>query len=734
MILLDPRAPLLFGIVMIGLLAVYLIAFHAMPGSLATPHAEVIAGAGLGTCDGCHRDAGLTEGCLTCHKEIAAQLTADQGYHAFLARAGQVQCAQCHPEHLGPDFPLVSSLSWGQGDPNDFEHPHVSFTLNGAHDGLTCDLCHQQRLASPFALSGFPKHPRKTTYLGLTQACIDCHTDLHAGGLAKKCQSCHDQQAWRPASLFRHEEYFVLEGVHAQAECSGCHLIPQQDTETLVDADSRDVRLAFNQVHGKTCADCHDSPHRTTWAEDCTSCHLGADETWTEGSRGMSAEVHALTGFPLETSHTDVACEKCHPASLSYAQRYPDPDGRDYVRQLDTCAGCHEDPHAGQFSQRHSNCLACHDRDRFSPAQYDTTRHAAVFPLSEAHRSLDCAMCHPADKDTGVHRYTSTPRQCAACHEDPHAGQFMGNYSSCLDCHEEDHFRPALFDLSRHAKVFPLSGPHRSLDCTECHSIDQNTGIRRYVSIPRECAGCHEDPHAGQFENHASCLDCHVEDRFRPAQFDLQQHARIYPLRGGHMAVPCLQCHVTRGDKAVRQFVNTPQQCKACHENPHGAQFKAELRTNDCTACHSDPSATFYIRPYNHKELAGYELTGAHAEAQCADCHRQQAAVDPNDTGVVYRLYRGTPTACAACHTDIHRGQFRKEDGVACDRCHGSTVKWTADRFNHNRDSQFTLEGVHVNVDCQACHPSVRQSDGQFVTQYRPLGSRCEDCHGFVPK
>ena len=64
MILSDPKAPFVFGVVMIGLLAIYLVLFHAMPGPLARPHAEAIIGSGLGTCDRCHTDGGLTPGCL----------------------------------------------------------------------------------------------------------------------------------------------------------------------------------------------------------------------------------------------------------------------------------------------------------------------------------------------------------------------------------------------------------------------------------------------------------------------------------------------------------------------------------------------------------------------------------------------------------------------------------------------------------------------------------------------
>lgn len=661
MILLDPRAPFVFGVVMIGLLGVYLVAFHAMPGSLAEPHAEAIRGAGLGTCDRCHSEAGLTKGCLACHTEIADQLTTELGYHAFLAAAGDRECAQCHPDHVGRDFPLASALSWRERDPNEFDHPHVLFTLAGAHDGLACEACHQERLSGSFTLPGFPSQGRPSTYLGLTQECVDCHADVHAGGLAKDCLSCHNQEVWRPAPLFKHDDYYVLEGAHERAECFDCHLIPDKDDPNVSpEAMSEDIKVAFDRVQGTTCIECHADPHRTKWVEDCTVCHLGADESWAEGVRGMDLAKHALVGFPLDVPHADVACEECHPSDLAYAERYPDPNGSGYARQVDTCAGCHADPHAGQFASK---------------------------------------------------------------------------YPRCLDCHEKDHFVPAQFDVTRHADVYSLSGPHETVDCNSCHQLDADTGVRQYVATAQQCAACHDDPHAGQFDDrYATCLDCHEQDHFRPTRFDIQRHADVYPLKGGHQAVPCVLCHVAKEPEGTRQFVATPHQCKACHEDPHGTQFQPELSTNDCTICHSDGAETFQIRPYDHQDRTGYPFTGAHAKAACADCHRPQWVGDPNEVATLVRTYRGIPTACAACHEDVHRGQFQQEDGVHCDRCHGSTFEWIADRFEHNRDSRYVLEGVHLDVTCQACHPSVRQPDGQRVTQYRPLGTRCEDCHGFVPK
>ncbi|UCD52678.1 MAG: hypothetical protein JSW27_08580 [Phycisphaerales bacterium] len=736
MILLDPRAPFVFGVVMIGLLGVYLVIFHAMPGSLATPHAEAVQGTELKTCDCCHTEEGLTAGCLTCHKEIGGQIAQDQGDHAFLVRTGYGDCAPCHPDHMGPDFPLVNALSWRGRDPNHFEHPHVTFALSGAHDNLACDACHQGRLSGQLTLSGFPNQLRESTYLGLTQVCVDCHADVHAGGLAKECQSCHDQHQWRPARLFRHDEYYVLEGTHAQAECSGCHLIPERGDPNLSSgAVVDDIKLVFNRVRGTTCFECHEDPHRTTWAKDCVDCHAAADMTWAEGNRGMSPDLHVLSGFALEVPHANVACEACHPAGLTYAQRFPDPNGAHYGRRVDNCAGCHDDPHGGQFEGRYANCLDCHEKEHFSPARFDTVRHIETYPLNEAHAAAECVACHPADPNTGVHRYVATPRSCEACHDDPHGGQFEAGYANCQDCHTEEHFSPARFDGIRHAEVYPLTKPHVAAECVACHPADPNTGIHRYVATPRQCEACHDDPHGGQFDaRYADCLDCHDEDRFRPTRFDIERHAKVYSLKGGHKAIPCVQCHVVKKETTVRLFVDTPRLCKTCHENPHGLQFRRELTDSDCMVCHSGEGETFRIRPYDHHQRTGYELTGTHAKADCTACHLERRLRDPNDASTPTRLYRGTPTACVACHADIHRGQFEKEDRVHCDRCHGSTIAWTADRFDHNRDSRFVLEKAHLDVACQACHPSVRQPDGEQVTQYRPLGTRCEDCHGFVPK
>ncbi len=563
----------LFGFAMIGALAVFIMLYEGSPGPLAAPHAKVIGGSTIFSCKKCHADGGLAEGCLHCHAEIAGQLAARTGYHAHLLKDQPVTCEQCHSEHLGAEFPLVSALSWGDETTNTFNHPHVEFTLTGKHDELACDKCHQGKRAKPFVLPDFPGHPRASTMLGLQQDCLSCHEDVHRSGeLTRDCLRCHDQKAFKPAPNFNHDTYFILEGLHAKAACSACH---QTERETLsVNKDS----MVFGPVKGKTCTSCHETPHRfqPSPPQDCQACHFAADENWTLGRRGVDPALHATFGFALTPPHADRACEKCHKPELAYTERYPDPASPGYMRFPDQCRACHADPHGGQFVEKHPACLECHRRDSFVPS--------AIGP---------------------------------------------------------------------------------------------------------------------------------------------GQHSKTYPLQGAHQAVACVQCHTVDPASAVRTFATTSTACKDCHKDPHKGQFDKTLAGGDCTACHLPDASTFRIPVYQHRGQNAFFLGNGHRQAACQKCH-----VAESGDGVV--MYGSAPTDCAACHTDVHRGQFGMAGQTGCFRCHGSTATWTAEKFVHDRDARFVLAGSHAKVACAACHLPVQQPDGKPVVQYRPLTTRCEDCHGFI--
>lgn len=359
---------LVYALVMNGALMVYLMLYHSSPGQLSLSHARTIKGTSIKSCYQCHTDQGLTHGCLKCHFEINEQINQNQGYHAYLFRSGSRTCHQCHSEHNGKDFPLVSVLSWQDQDPTTFNHSHFDFKLTGRHDNLTCAACHRYKRSIPFKSSDFPAQLRPTTYLGLSQDCINCHEDIHEGGQARTCDTCHDQEAFKPATHFRHNDYFALVGVHAQTPCSACHLLrAQRSLESCLASDSNTVPMSFKLARGKECQQCHQNPHRTQWGENCQTCHFPTDLNWIPGQCGINPQVHAKTGFTLDSIHANLACEFCHLPDRPYAERYPDPNNPGYARQYDNCRGCHQNPHEGNLHDRFKSCTDCHDPKRFVP-------------------------------------------------------------------------------------------------------------------------------------------------------------------------------------------------------------------------------------------------------------------------------------------------------------------------------------------------------------------------------
>ena len=71
-----------------------------------------------------------------------------------------------------------------------------------------------------------------------------------------------------------------------------------------------------------------------------------------------------------------------------------------------------------------------------------------------------------------------------------------------------------------------------------------------------------------------------------------------------------------------------------------------------------------------------------------------------------------------SCHApdDAHRG----ERGPKCADCH-TTAEWATAKFDHAKETGFTLEGIHARLDCADCHRTGRVED--------PLPKDCNGCH-----
>jgi len=547
-------------------------------------------------------------------------------------------------------------LAWESPAPGPLSAVHAG-VWDGALERLDgCAVCHSED--------------------GLKSGCLACHEEisdssLHAGFAEDACERCHpehlgdefeprDTIAWIKAGLDRHEfthehvPAFDLTDGHAELGCEECH--------------GKKTLLGLTQV----CTSCHEAVHGKAF-EDCTACH-------TQAAFKPALNFDHAPFFRLEHGHAEVSCERCHP-------RFGTTRGK-------TCAQCHETPHRPEWTA----CEECHDTASFRNARptLEGDGHAVTgFALMKPHERLACERCHGA----GIEFRPQSETDCAACHDDPHQGQFK---ERCIACHEGSRFKPTTFTIADH-ESFELGGAHARVGCGDCHKEG------RFVGTPRDCRSCHDDVHAGQF-GRAGCETCHTTERFLPARYDVAQH-HAFALTGAHRAVSCRACH-TEHD-GVRRFRGTAQACKQCHADPHDRQFARELKRGDCTTCHRADAATFAIRPYAHT----WPLRGAHESAKCAQCHTRGA-------------YRGTAQSCASCHTDVHRGQFGRN--ARCEKCHGATAaSWDVPAFNHDRDTRFRLDAQHRRVDCALCHPGVPQKDGTNVVQYRPLGRTCGDCHDF---
>lgn len=307
----------------------------------------------------------------------------------------------------------------------------------------------------------------------------------------------------------------------------------------------------------------------------------------------------------------------------------------------------------------------------------------------------DCDRCHVAfDR-------AAQPRLCAACHEqvaaDLRAGTgYHGRLAdrTCSACHTDHKGRDAVIvHLDRaafdHARTdFALSGAHAQAACDDCHAAG-----KPFRAAPPDCNGCHavDDAHRGSLG--ADCAECHDASAWKPASFD---HGRTgFELRGAHEPLECKACHAQ--PPALHRVESECASCHADDDVHRGALGR------DCGSCHVDRS--WSEARFDHRST-GFALEGAHADADCADCH------------AVKGRYTGAPTACKDCHADDdrHRGTL----GGDCGACHRS-VRWdAAPRFDHAR-TRFALDGAHRAAHCGACHAD--------ATRYRGAPLACIQCH-----
>lgn len=605
------------------------------PGPLSRAHQQL---EGVASCVSCHnfRVGPRALKCLECHVEIQHRITSGKGFHAkaFKVSADQQDCARCHMEHNGQTFPLIRL------DRNTFNHAtETGFTLEGKHRLQKCEACHNAKKMPPAVRQEIKMKDPNKSFLGLGRACLSCHEDKHRGQLGPDCARCHTQDGWKPVTGFNHAQTkFPLTGLHQPVACSKCHL-----------PKGPEGAMQFKGLSFSACQNCHNDPHHGAFQEakfrgGCDSCHTTAGWKKPQTSSGFS---HEQTHFPLLGKHTEVVCAKCH----------KDPDFHRPIPH-DRCQKCHEDPHNGQFANREagSDCAACHNEKSFKPTLFDRVAHQkTAFRLEAKHASLACGKCHQPEGKSAV--YVTRMLLCSECHADPHRAEFAAAPANnkCDLCHTQEGFKPATFDLARHAKTrFPLDGKHATVKCVECHKPLAPGGpvvaAKRFLAVSSApdtqrqyhfsslaCNACHKDPH----QTKLSCETCHSTREWK--QTTPYDHSKTkFRIEASHQKVACLKCHTAPDPRHVTipGFADTPLKCAGCHakEDPHDAQFQ-----KDCSPCHT-PSV-WKLEAFDH-ERTRFPLDIAHRNVKCAKCHKEKTPL----FGKVSRSYSNTPVECVKCH------------------------------------------------------------------------------------
>jgi hypothetical protein len=461
-----------------------------------------------------------------------------------------------------------------------------------------------------------------------------------------------------------------LSRAHAkwEGDCKSCHVRFDRDAQDRLCMDchketSQDVRAKTGH-HGKM------KP------QQCRTCH-------TE-HRGLDGKIitldekrfdHALTDFTLRGKHQQTQCAKCH-----------EPARKRRLTPQD-CYSCHkkDDNHKGGLGQK---CGDCHTETSWKDRKFDHDK--TRFPLEGQHVETKCDSCHKNNQYRD-----QTPRDCYGCHRkdddtDGHRGQFG---TKCETCHTPERFDRQIFDHDADTS-YRLLGKHRETGCTDCH-----TGPLYAVKLTQVCFDCHKKDDKHRESLGRDCSKCHTERGWKePAKFD---HDRTrFPLRNAHAnpRITCESCH-----KDLSSMRNTPRDCYSCHrkDDKHEAQLGQK-----CEQCHDDRS--FKVSRFDHNRTR-FPLTGRHAANACRDCHKTLR-------------FKDTKAECFSCHQkdDKHKRRF----GPKCDSCH-STRAWGLWNFDHNKRTDFKLDGGHVKTACESCHRREAPAGAAIF----PVGSTCFSCH-----
>jgi len=328
----------------------------------------------------------------------------------------------------------------------------------------------------------------------------------------------------------------------------------------------------------------------TSRPEFCRSCHI--------------MEPYYISW--QESSHSDVACTKCH---------FP-PGAAEKVRgkmlglvQLAQYVTASSGPRlAAEVPD--ASCLrsGCHEtrllagRVDFHGVPFDHRPH-----LEELRRgkTLRCTSCH-SQIVQGQHM-TVTPNTCFLCHFK--GERFNEGLGACTRCHqipEED------FDLGGGVTFNHELAYERGVDCANCHGgLVQGEG-----EVPHErCGVCHNR------EDDLARIDDHVF---------------LHTMHVSEHKVDCAECHLEiQHSFDEDRILHAAADCSSCHPNHHQEQVAM-------------------LEGIGGKVISPRTVGMAAARIACPTCHRVKEA---SPTGTV--LWKASVGICTECHSTSEVDRFQ---------------------------------------------------------------------------
>ncbi len=242
-------------------------------------------------------------------------------------------------------------------------------------------------------------------------------------------------------------------------------------------------------------------------------------------------------------------------------------------------------------------------------------------------------MVSPGPVKEGHHDFGT---DCFACHA-PLVG---ADSDRCAECHEVDSIGVLTTAGEPIAEPKTKRGFHQELlekDCVACHSEHRGVATLRTTQrfshallepqMREACANCHSAPSDRNHEKLTdNCQQCHVTERWSPAEFDHRQLDRKVLER-------CGSCHAAPDDSL---HPDPGDECGQCHETAgwspatfdHAEYFRFDRHHDtECTTCHEDGDYREYTC-YGCHEHTPWNVRGEHLEEgirdfeNCVECHR----------------------------------------------------------------------------------------------------------------